>query len=167
MNKNYMNLGGWLLFWLIYFCLTIALAFYNLMTLLGESDTLELVSVLFPNSMVKLLFYVRTGSMAIVIASFVWIVFLMSKKTKKALANIKLALIVGAIIDIVSGIIFVAYLGSLAERNYFGIDQILSLVLTIGVVVIALAYFSSSKRVAGYFDENYVVPNETLEENID
>ena len=154
MNKNYMNLGGWLLFWLIYFCLTIALAFYNLMTLLGESDTLELVSVLFPNSMVKLLFYVRTGSMAIVIASFVWIVFLMSKKTKKALANIKLALIVGTIIDIVSGIIFVAYLGSLAKRNYFGIDHILSLVLTIGVVVIALAYFSSSKRVAGYFDEN-------------
>jgi Protein of unknown function (DUF2569). len=167
MGKNYKNLGGWLLFWLIYFCLTIVLAFTNLLTLLGESDALELVSRLFPNSIVKLIFYMRIGVMVLVLASFVLIVFLMLKKTKKALANIKLALIVGTIMDIVSAVIYVAYLGSLAKRNYFGTDQMINLVVTIGVVTIALAYFSSSKRVAVYFDENYVEPVETLEVNID
>ena len=167
MEKDYKKLGGWLLFWLVYFCLTVVLVINNLMAAMKQLDTFEILNIYYPSSNWALVLYLRIGIVILILISFIVIVVLMLKKTKKSLATIKLILIVSTIVDMGSMIIYLVYFGSLLKTNLFDSDQFLNLGITLGVASIAIAYFCKSKRAAVYFDENYVEPIETLEVIID
>ena len=167
MENKYKSLGGWMLFWFVYFCLTVVLVVNALLEALGVSELVDYLSYALNNSTIKIVFYARLAMSACVLVLFIWIIVLMLKKTKKALEKIKLALIIGTIMDIVSTVAFVSYLGSVSDRNLFDSEQMINIVGTIVMVAIILTYFNSSKRVAVYFDENYVESIETIEVNID
>jgi len=166
MKKDYKKLGGWLLGFLIFRAIGILVGFNLLNEAFGAHSMIERASVYYGFGY-KMTYYFLILDAVIVIAGNIAIIVLMFKKNKVALGWIKKILVSITMIDFAISVGAMLYLSSLTSDSVFSLSDILSVIGVLVGLALWYQYLIKSRRVAVYFDENYVEEVETVEVFID
>lgn len=166
MKKNYKTLGGWLLAFFIFRIIGVALGFKTFTDLLGYRRNYELFASVYGDGLLIAYYLVLLVSAVIIVANFIVVVSVL-KKNKKSLALIKKILLISVILDVGSTLLFAGYMTATVGVNMFDSSTIGAIIGAVGGAIVWIAYLNESKRVAVYFDENYIDPEDVIEVQID
>ena len=154
MDNRYRKLGGWLLAFLVFRVIAIAVAVNLLRESLEVRTQIEMAGRYYGAGYMAS-YYSTILDGIILIAGNIGIIVLMFKKNESALGWIKKIFVSITGLDIVIAIGARLYLSTLVSESLFSSSDVSGIGGAVIGLVLWYQYFVKSRRVAIYFDENY------------